>query len=64
MTPELITFKQAAALLHIHYETLRRQRAMGYLGEIKVFKSGPKARERVIKQSVLDFIKAKTERME
>ena len=55
---EFITWKETARLMGQHYETLRRRRALGYYRELRVFKAGPRAKEKVLKESVYECIKA------
>lgn len=67
--PELISTKEAAGLMGIHPETFRRHRAMGLLSSIQVFPGNEiaqkkRVRQRVVKQSVLDYLHENTERME
>lgn len=59
-----VTKKEAAKMLGMVYETFRRQRAMGYLGELKIYRPTPKAREQIVRQSVLDLVQANTYRAE
>lgn len=58
----LISLKQAAGQMGIHYETFRRKREKGVFRRIEFVKYGDHAREMVVLESVLVEIKAATKK--
>ena len=51
--PPAVPFRKAAAILGLHPETFRRHRALGYYRDLEFVKPGPRARCRIVTDSVL-----------